>query len=304
MTALTLLKSIDAANPPKLRLWALPLITALLILIDQFSISLNESQLTVIASLFIVIAGIPHGTLDVEIASKHFGHSTTTGKITIIAAYVGVAALMLLLWIVLPEAALILFLMISIIHFGKDWRDGVDPFLAMMVGWALISLPALSHPAGVGMIFEILTGNGNGMVIAQLLACASIPAVLGSLVFAYWAYTQGDFKSAIEVISCMLASIFLMPLVAFAIFFCGLHSPRHMAEAMRETSSISTTKRAFVIAAVFALSIGMGVLFFLGQGNVSVDTGLIRTAFVLISTLTVPHFLLEHIMATRSSLQK
>jgi beta-carotene 15,15'-dioxygenase len=182
MTALTLLKSIDATNPPKLRLWILPLITALLILIDQFSIGLNESQVTVIASLFIVIAGIPHGTLDVEIASKHFGHSTTTGKTAMIAAYVGVAALMLLLWIVLPEAALILFLMISIIHFGKDWRDGVDPFLAMMVGWALISLPALSHPAGVGAIFEMLTGNSNGMIIAQLLACASIPAVLGSLV--------------------------------------------------------------------------------------------------------------------------
>jgi beta-carotene 15,15'-dioxygenase len=304
MTALALQKSIDSAHPPKLRLWALPLITAILILIDQFGFGFNENQLTVAAALFIVIAGIPHGTLDVEIASKHFGHSTLSGKTAIIAAYLGVSVLMLLLWILLPEAAWVSFLVISIIHFGKDWRDGVDPFLAMMVGWALVSLPALSHPSGVGAIFEMLTGNSNGMIIAQLLACASVPAVLGSLVFAYWAYTQKDFKSAIEVVSCMIASIFLMPLVAFAIFFCGLHSPRHMAEAMRDTSSISPIKRAVVIAAVFALSIGMGVLFFLGQGNVAVDTGLIRTAFVLISTLTVPHFLLEHIMATRSSLQK
>jgi beta-carotene 15,15'-dioxygenase len=102
----------------------------------------------------------------------------------------------------------------------------------------------------------------------------------------------------------MMASIFLMPLVAFAIFFCGLHSPRHMAEALRDTNSISPTKSALIITAVFALSIGMGVMLFAGQGNVSVDTGLIRTAFVLISTLTIPHFLLEHMMATHAPTQK
>jgi beta-carotene 15,15'-dioxygenase len=301
MTAMHIPKSIDAACPPKLRLWALPVVTAVLILGDALWIGMDSIQMTMIAALAIALAGIPHGTLDAEIATTHFGQSDNIGKAKIIASYIACALLMILLWAQFSELALVSFLIISIVHFSKDWRGGVDPFLAMMVGWALVALPALSHPQGVAVIFEMLTGNQNGATIAALLACASVPAALGSLVFAFWTYQHGDMTSAVEVISCIVAALFLPPLIAFAIFFCGLHSPRHMADALRETGAISPVKKAVIITAVFALSMGLGVLLFLGQKDAPVDTGVIRAAFVLISTLTVPHFILEHIIAVKKS---
>jgi hypothetical protein len=49
-----------------------------------------------------------------------------------------------------------------------------------------------------------------------------------------------------------------------------------------------------------ALSLGLGVLMFLYQGDVPADMGIIRTAFILISTLTVPHFILEHILSDKN----
>ena len=295
MTAIQLPKSIGAHIPPSLRLWALPLVTALLILADLFWVGLDSDYMTMIAAIAIVLAGIPHGTLDAEIAAIHFGRNSVAGRAKIIAAYIGCASAMILLWTLAPELALISFLIISIVHFSRDWRGGVDPFLAMMVGWALVALPALARPAEVAVIFETLTGNLNGAIIAALLACASVPAALGSLVFAYWAYTNDDTQSAIEVIACMVGALFLPPLIAFAIFFCGLHSPRHMADALRETGALSPSKKFVIVAAVSALSLGLGAVIYASGSAVSFDAGIVRSAFVLISTLTVPHFILEHL---------
>jgi len=169
----------------------------------------------------------------------------------------------------------------------------------MMVGWALVALPALASPGDVATIFAALTGNQNGGIIAALLGAASVPAALGSLVFAYWAFSHNDKQSALEVLACIAAALLLPPLIAFAVFFCGLHSPRHMADALRETGTLSFMKKAAIIAAVSALSLGLGVLIFLYQGDIPADMGVIRSAFVLISTLTVPHFILEHILSDK-----
>jgi beta-carotene 15,15'-dioxygenase len=298
MIAVQFLRSIGAVFPPTLRLWALLVITALLILVDVFWIDLDNMQVTMVAAIGIVLAGIPHGTLDVEIAASHFGQSGIVGKAKIVGAYVACAALMITLWVAAPEFALALFLVISIIHFGRDWRGHVDPFLAMMVGWALVTLPALAQPQEVAIIFEMLTGNEVGSTIAALVACASVPAVLGSLVFAYWSYTHNDAQSAVDVIACIIAAVFLPPLIAFAVFFCGLHSPRHMAEALRETGSMSSEKKLGIIVAVTALSLGLGVILFTSADPAPIDTGVIRAAFVLISTLTVPHFILEYLTSS------
>lgn len=299
MNAAQLPKSIGAVFPLTLRLWALPLIIAMLILADHFWVGMDSMQMTAIAAAWIVLAGIPHGTLDVEIAADRFGRTSIAGKTKILFAYIACATAMILLWATAPEFALISFLIISIVHFSHDWRGSADPFLAMMVGWALVALPALARPTEVAMIFETLTGNQNGQIIAALLACASVPAALGSLVFAYWSYDDDDMQSAFEVIACIVAALFLPPLIAFAVFFCGLHSPRHFTNALRETKTISSTKRAAIIIAVFALSIGLGALLFANQSGGSVDKGIIRTAFVLISTLTVPHFIIEHLMTKK-----
>jgi Brp/Blh family beta-carotene 15,15'-monooxygenase len=186
MTASHLPKPIGAAIPLTLRLWLLPLVTALLIIADRFWVGMDSAQITMVAAIIIVIAGIPHGTLDAEIAATHFSQNNLSGKAAIIAGYVACVLVMILLWTIAPDIALVSFLVISIVHFSQDWRGGADPFLAMMVGWALVALPALARPTEVELIFGMLTGNQNGQIITALLACTSVPAALGSLVFVYW----------------------------------------------------------------------------------------------------------------------
>jgi beta-carotene 15,15'-dioxygenase len=119
--------------------------------------------------------------------------------------------------------------------------------------------------------------------------------------FAYCAFRHDATQSALVVLACITAALFLPPLVALAVFFCGLHSPRHMANALRETGGLSKLKKAAIVTAVSALSFGLGVLMFLYQGDVPSDMGVVRSAFILISTLTVPHFILEHLMTYKNN---
>ncbi len=265
---------------------------------------LASLEVTTVAAVAIVLFGLPHGTLDVEIAASYFRQLGTVGKSKIIAAYVGCAGAMVLLWFVAPAFALASFLVVSIIHFSRDWRDGGDPFFAMMVAWAIVAMPALSHPESVAFIFGTLTGGTTGPVIAALLACTAAPASLGSLVFAYCKWREMDEARALEMLTCLTAAIFLPPLIAFAIFFCGLHSPRHMADALRETHSLKRSKVAFIGFAVFALAVCIGVMLFMSRQDMATQPGLIRSAFILISVLTVPHFLLEWAMDSKSAPQR
>jgi hypothetical protein len=73
-----------------------------------------------------------------------------------------------------------------------------------------------------------------------------------------------------------------------------------MAGALRDTGGLSKLKKAAIVTAVSALSFGLGVLMFLYQGDVPSDMGVVRSAFILISTLTVPHFILEHVMTYKN----
>ncbi len=279
-------------------------VTGLAILAMVLGFRLGSTGATTIAAIAIVLFGLPHGTLDVEIAATHFGQLGLASKLKIIAAYVSCAGAMVLVWTMAPAFALATFLLVSIIHFSRDWRDGVDPFFAVMVAWAIIALPALSHPDGVAFIFGTLTGSTHGPIIAAILACTAAPAALGSLVFAYCKWRAMDKASALEVLICLVAALFLPPLIAFAIFFCGLHSPRHMTDALRETPSLNMSRKAIIGLAVFALAICIGVLLFMSRQDLATQPGLIRAAFVLISVLTVPHFILEWKMNANKALPR
>ena len=282
-----------AAAPSVLRLFLLPAGTLCLVIASLLYGPLSTASFTAICALAIALFGIPHGTLDIEIAALRYGVVGRADRLKIIAAYIACTAVIAGLWRVAPEAALCLFLFVSILHFSRDWYGAADPFLSLMVAWALVATPALTRPAEVAVIFDMLTGNQNGRIIADLLACACVPALLGCLTFAFWSVQNGELQRAIEVLTCLIATLLLPPLLAFAVFFCGLHSPRHMADALAETGAISRLKKFAIIAAVFLLSAAGGVMLLAGQGQVPVETGIIRSAIILISILTVPHFTLE-----------
>ncbi len=277
----------------------LPAVTAGLILIDRNVVAMDSAAATAIASLLILLVGIPHGTLDVEIALERFKRQGFSARLGVISVYLFGALAMWAIWTVAPSVALISFLILSIVHFAADWHNAGERFFATTVGWALIAVPALSHPQAVASIFEMLTVDANGGTIAALLACTAIPAFFGSVMFAVKAFECGDHVIGINVLTCLAAAILLPPLAGFAVFFCGLHSPRHLGEAIRQAGAASRLEKLMRGSAVMALTLAAAALLFASQNPISIDAGVVRMAFVLLSVLTVPHFILDLVIAQR-----
>jgi beta-carotene 15,15'-dioxygenase len=262
---------------------------------------LDATLSTLIATAVILFAGIPHGALDIEVAMKRFGKSSRRDKSVITLFYLGGAALMAVFWWMSPPVALVIFLAISVIHFGGDWNGRVDPFLAAMIGWAIISMPALFHMNEVNVLFGLLTDEQDNGAIAALLACTAVPAFLGSLVFTWLAVMRGDTHVALNVFTCLVSAIFLPPLIGFALYFCLLHSPRHMVEAFSQSGPLSPITKVMTCAAVTALSFGLGALLYNGLGASATEGGVVRAGFMLLSILTVPHFALELMMDAKNA---
>ena len=70
MTKILYLHSTGATFPKMLRLFALPVTTLLLIIIDRFWGGMNGTHVNMLAAVAIVLAGIPHGTLKVSLAPQ------------------------------------------------------------------------------------------------------------------------------------------------------------------------------------------------------------------------------------------
>ena len=277
-----------------------PLMALVLVMINSFGQSLTSVTASLFFATAILLAGIPHGSLDIEILARHFGRGGAFAKAKLTIAYATCALLMALIWLYAPPIALTAFLIISILHFGLDWRDNAEPFLGMTVGWALVALPALSHARDVTAIFNTLVGVEYGATLCALLACSSVPAALVAIAFCRDAYARGNRKAAVHVATCLFAAVFLPPLASFALFFCGLHSPRHFAEALAQSGPMSRIKKAAIIIAVVGLSLGLAAWIFAQGQTLGMSDAAVRATFMLLSILTLPHFILEQIL-TRSS---
>jgi hypothetical protein len=79
MNTISYSHSAGATFPKMLRLFALPAATLLLIVIDRFWGFMDGTHVNMLAAVAIVLAGVPHGTLDVEIAAAHFGQKGFSG---------------------------------------------------------------------------------------------------------------------------------------------------------------------------------------------------------------------------------
>ena len=91
---------------------------------------------------------------------------------------------------------------------------------------------------------------------------------------------------------CLLLSV-VPPLVGFAIYFCVIHTGRHMRHIWDRVSSHTAPRHIISQAVWFTLASWGGgaiMLLWLDSGNISQD--LLQVIFIGLAALTVPHMIL------------
>lgn len=246
-----------------------------------------------------VVAGLTHGTTDVSVARRGLRRFGRWRCIPFLMGYLGLIGMTLAAWAWTPTAMLAIFLLLSTIHFGiqdaGETSGSVDWAAVFAHGAAPIVVPAFVHPDEVVRLFATLVGNQAEAV--QAIVAGPVAGIWALAVIVTGAVTVGRRDGpggaawtalADLALVCLLFAV-ASPLVAFALYFALLHTPRAFAAQREKADAIPAVQ--MVGLTVLACVLALGIYRF-GSG-LTVDDGIVRTSFMLLGALTVPHMALD-----------
>ena len=253
--------------------------------------------LNLIALGAVVFIGLPHGAMDGALAA-HFGWMESKKKaVSFLLGYVAMAALVVGFWFVAPAISFIIFLAISMFHFGKgDVNTQAKQFStveSLARGGVVIAGISQFHKTDADTIFQALIGSNTDLVWLFLDAAVAITIVCFTISLAgKRGQERGRFFGEIAGLTLIFA--ILPPLVGFSIYFCLIHSMRHFATMramLADTISKLQITRTTVLFSAMCWAVGLIVLA-QQSSNVGVEPALLQVIFIGLAALTVPHMML------------
>ena len=246
----------------------------------------------------IVLIGLPHGALDGAVA-MHLGIVQRFSDLArFMIVYIALAALVVVTWTVAPSISLILFLIISLLHFGagdvKNGQGSLGFTEALAHGGLAIVGISQFHRGEVNEIFAYLTNRDTATVwlAIDILTVGVIAAVITCIVQA-----SKNPKWATTVLELLLLGIIYAiapPLLGFAIYFCCVHSARHFRKiyaTIKETVTSGNIKNQAILFTVISW-IAAGVAFWMFADFADPGPTIMRITFIGLAALTVPHMIL------------
>ena len=261
--------------------------------------SVGFDPLSLIALAAIVIIGLPHGAFDGAVALALGYGKTLRSMLGFICAYIAIAVGVVVFWIAFPTVALLLFLLISMVHFGiGDSQPG---------WWGQRSLQALAHGGLVVVAISLLHRDEVEPIFAHLVlgdtavlwgvlsgAAYGLAAVVAS--YAALAYRYQSLRPRLAELAVLgVAYYVLPPLAGFALYFCVVHSMRHMAHIWRKLrTGLDGGRKMLRLAVMFSVATwAAGALaLWLMPAAESLDGAILRVVFIGLAALTVPHMIL------------
>ena len=273
-------------------------------------------QLFVLAVL-VVLTGLPHGALDITLL-RSVGIRPLALLFSLIL-YVALAGLVVAGFDYFPAMALSLFLVVAWIHFGlgdtenlAGWRRGGECFVrgGMAIAGPITFYPdetlalfiQLCQPAGCTQV-AILTHfferfvSPFWLVTTALMVGLRLRSAAGRSLPS--AARRADFLVAWEMSSLALLFWLWPPLAAFGVYFCVVHSIRHLVAlgAARQPHAFGMAARWLWQESwpVLGLTLLLGDFLARQWGDgLSPDSLILRLIFVGLAALTMPHMVLTY----------
>lgn len=250
----------------------------------------------------VILIGLPHGAFDGPLLMKTKGFNDSY-KIKIFS-YIAIGIAFWCFWIYYPNFALVIFLIVSLIHFGLgDMRSNfssntLNKFERFVItfshgGLVTIIIP-IFHPDKTFFVFRMLGGSSTLLyyffLIFYILWCF---AVITLCILSFKKFTKSF--HLYEIIFLMLLFFYLDPLVSFTLYFCGIHTLRHMLSIKNICISKDEFERIIFKALPFIITtffIVIGLIeFYKFYYNISFNDSLTKTVFILLASLTMPHMI-------------
>lgn len=249
----------------------------------------------VLAGVLLFTTGIPHGAGDHLIAQKIASRENLTFHLKpFILIYVGIMLAYAVLWYITPLISFIIFIAISVFHFGDmEDLDEIEPkqtyisiARTVFLGSGILSFILFSHwPEAVEIISKM-----------QVAIPATIPDsfLFASIFLLALGFQKKNLLPFLNTFLTLIIGYFLPLIPAFICYFSCCHaiySFRGMKNRL-ELTFLELYKKLIPFS-VMAFFIGIGYIFLTAK-----DLQL-YPIFIFLSLLTLPHFLLMHKLIKR-----
>ena len=256
-------------------------------LIGRFS---PQTELILLAAL-IVVLGVPHGALDTLFAKRLYGIHTLRGWLGFGGIYLLLAAAIVGLWLVAPAGFLVGFLVISAVHFSGDPAAGTPQIVRLLYAGTVLVFPSFFYAEEMSQLFGHLVGREAAHAVSVGLSWLAWPW-LGAVILVVFERVCRDWLTALEITAVSGLALLTPPLVAFTVFFCGMHSARHILRTADYSgrSEVRLLAVAALLPMLGVLAASAGAWYFLQ--DTALDARVIQIVFVGLAALTVPHMAL------------
>ena len=247
-------------------------------------------EIYMIATLMFLL-GIPHGSLDTVFAKKLHGVNTARQWLVFLAAYLVAAGLVIVLWQLAPAIFLPFFLLISMVHFSGDPAPALPLAFRVVYGGAVIVLPTLLHADEVRALLAYLVADDVAANIVRPLHSIAWAWLIATMLAVLHA-ARSDWPESLTLACTGALAVLADPLLAFAVFFCGMHSARHILRTAGRAGEPPghLMARAAVWPTLACLAAFFCAVFW--HDTLALEARIMQFLFVGLAALTVPHMIL------------
>lgn len=248
----------------------------------------------------VALAGLPHGAADAWIAGQRGLARTPARILAFLGCYTGLSIAVIFLWRMAPVASLGAFLSLSVWHFGDDRRIGYGPVARIATGLVILCSPAAFAPAEVLSAYRLLSGDGAA-VLVDLQRLLLGPAWLTLALHLARDRSRPAILHLAEISILVALSALSPPLIYFVVYFCALHSPRHLSRVVaswRVQRDPRFWPATLLLSSVSVLAGLVAFLWFVDSGQRMEDATL-QVVFIGLAALSLPHIMLVDVLLSR-----
>ena len=269
-----------------------------------------QDDLTLLFFCFflILVLGVSHGALD-HIRGKRILEPkfNKAWSILFFPGYIILGLIVIISWISFPPVTLLLFLITAGYHFGeedlsffKEDSGVIFAIVSFLKGFLIITLSFHYSFENTSLFFEYLMVPQNYydalIPLKSTLFSVNLICLVGGLIYLFKDSINHLALTLLEVLLITLSFIYLPLILAFSLYFCFLHSSKHIIGLAKELDKqdIKNGLKLFSVKAVPLTCItALAAVLFVFLLSEKLDENIIKTIFIGLASLTLPHILLE-----------
>ena len=268
----------------------------------------NNISLLIFCFILILTLGVSHGALD-HLRGEKILKPILKNRwfLVFYPGYISLSLFVITCWVLFPSISLLIFLLVAGYHFGeedlsffKEEQGLIFNMTGFLKGFLIITLSLHFNFETTSTFFNYLmvdiTPYSDLKSYTSILFTINLLLLIMGTIYLFKNHLNELVLILLEIILIIISFKYLPLILAFTLYFCFLHSSKHITGLAKELDGDDLingfklfAKKAIPLTVLTGIG-ALGVVFFL---NHSLTENIIQTIFIGLASLTLPHILLE-----------